>query len=145
MTPRTRRAAILGAATVFLAACAPRGVDLTRDRTATIEAAPSKNVRFRRTRAHQSSETLLVSGQVHGTRRSAFPASGHVDVAVLAPDGAVLAETRTSGMHVPRRRPGRTSTGRRFAARLPVVPPVGSVIRLTFHSGRHPTAEAPPS
>ena len=27
----------------------------------------------------------------------------------------------------------------------PVVPPAGSVVRLSFHSGRHAAAEAPPS
>ncbi len=84
--------------------------------------------------AHKDGEDLVVSGALMRRALTSYPIWRHVEVSLLAPDGTILQEARTSDIKVPRRVPGRGFNTKRFELRFPTLAPRGSSIRITVAS-----------
>jgi len=113
-------------------ACASRHVNLLKDGTFKFESISSKGYYVSYVDVYQDEDMLVIHGYVK--RRSRFGGgSGHVDIAIISPDDEVLEQVRifpkpqnilSGKMHT------RKST---FEARLPTIPPAGSIFRVTYH------------
>ena len=123
--------AALALMALAVSACAPA------PDTAAIERVPSKRVAIARTSVRHEGHASVVAGVLRGRRGAAFPARGHVDATVVAPDGGTLGTARSADVYVPRRRGSGWTSGRPFAVRLPAALPEGGTVRLAFHSGAH--------
>lgn len=122
-------------------ACASNRLNLLKDGTFKFEPIPSKNYYISYVNVYQNDNELVLRG--HVKRRSRVGGgSGHVDIAILSPDGDVLEQIST--LHRPqiiltRRMHNRKST---FEVRLPTIPPAGSIFRVAYHresKGRNKT------
>ena len=90
----------------------------------------SKKVHVAWRKVQQVGADIVVSGTLMRRVITSYPIWRHVEVTVLAPDGTVLQEARTSNIQVPRRIPGRGFNTKRFAVRFPGIPPRGSLVRI---------------
>lgn len=133
-TERRRLAAVCAAA-LGLVGCAADPVNLARDGAVAIEmvSSPAALVWYAEPRA--GAGKAWVSGEV--IRRREWPADcpGHVDLAVLGPDGMPLARVDAA------LQPVRTAGGdtRRLAFTVPLnrrLPP-GSTVRVMHHAAAH--------
>ena len=91
--------------------------------------------------AYQDGEELVVSGRVR--RRCNFcyeDVRGHVDIALLGPDGSVLATGST--FYSPRSIPKTGSRSSSFLARLPVIAGGGVAICTAYHEELDPADSA---
>lgn len=119
--------------------CAPRGTDLVGSGAVALELATSREVELLWVSARQRGDELVVSGRVRARDVSFYPIWGHVWATVVGPDGEVLARHRSGAVALERpRNPGRGQDFGDFTARLPVVVPRGSVVRLAFGGASPP-------
>ncbi len=107
-------------------------INLVDQGVVSLEQQHSKKVRTAWSNVQQDGEDIIVSGVLMRQAITSYPIWRHVEVTVLAPDGAVLQEARTSNIKVPRRVPGRGFNTKRFEVRLAGIPPRGSVVRITI-------------
>lgn len=120
----------------FLPACATTTVPPPAPGTLAVKILPAVDVRIVQTSARQEGEYLVVDGQIKRKKVHArkFP-RGHIDIAILDEDGSTIDKTFTKiSPEILPRIDGMKST---FLARIPLVPPQGSVVRVNFHSGPH--------
>jgi hypothetical protein len=91
---------------------------------------PMSSVTISEARAYREGEEFVVSGRVRRTHEINLP--GHVDLAVCAPNGTLLAQEtmRVSGLHSNRK--GVIELP--FAFRLALIPPKGAKIRIEYHA-----------
>jgi len=119
---------------VFSAGCAPNRVNLVDTGTVSIETVPSKEIYISEVRINQDGNELVLTGRVK--RRHLAPVGfGHVDVAIISPEGKSLEQVSTyyNPRIIPRKRGHRRLHGSGFEVRLPVIPPAGSTIRVAYH------------
>jgi len=121
-------------AMIVVSGCTSSRVNLVDTEKVTVEKMASKgHVKIWKVYVYQEEGDLVVSGRVKRKSMNLLPAKGHVDIAVISPNGQVIetesvAQTpRVIGMSRRRRR------GSSFEARLSMVPPEGSTVRITFH------------
>lgn len=112
-------------AIVFSSGCALQHGDYALDGRLRIELSPPTGPLFYGVEVTQRGDELLVSG--FGRRPKP---RGHVEIVVIAPDGALLARSCADALP-PAAVPNR-SYNYRFKALLPVVPPPGSTLRVTY-------------
>jgi hypothetical protein len=91
---------------------------------------PMSSVTISEARAYREGEEFVISGRVRRTHEINLP--GHVDLAVCASDGTLLAQEtmRVSGLHSNRK--GVIELP--FAFRLALIPPQGAKIRIEYHA-----------
>ncbi|MHC4529770.1 MAG: hypothetical protein ACYS29_18010, partial [Planctomycetota bacterium] len=81
---------------------------------------------------YQDGDSLVVYGKVkRGPDLCCDDARGHVDIAVLDSDGAVLETVST--YYRPRNIPKSRTRSSSFKTRLPIVPPQGATIHAAYH------------
>jgi hypothetical protein len=121
----------LGASLFLTGGCTPPGENLVTAGKVVVNKQSLGRVRVSRAEVYQDGETVVVdcnlrhpgAGHYHGTM-------GHMDVAVLGPDGVMLAQKSSSG-------PWLNCNGHSFLrTRLPLVAPEGSTVRVLFHDSR---------
>jgi hypothetical protein len=95
-----------------------------------VEIAPTSGATVSRADIRVSDGQLLLYGAVRRYHRVHLP--GHVDVNVIAPDGAVVEQKQIKVPGLNSARKGRMDVP--FLARLDSVPPEGSVIRFWYHA-----------
>jgi len=110
--------------------CASHRVNLAENGKIIVERVPSKNIYVSKAHVYQEENELVITGRVKRSNTSALD-GGHVDIAVVSPEGKVLDKVSTS--YTPRiiRRKG--SHESLFSARLTMIPPVGTTVRLVYH------------
>ncbi len=85
--------------------------------------------------AFENGDELVIFGKVKRAANNCCDAvRGHVDVAIVAPDGSVL--DAGSFLYSPRNIPKVRSRSSHFKAVLPYIVPEDFVLRMTYHSGR---------
>lgn len=83
---------------------------------------------------YEDGDELVIRGQVkRGYRNCCESARGHIDIALLAPDGFVI--DAFSILYSPHNIPKRGSRSSRFKVQRPYLPPDGLTIRIAYHSG----------
>lgn len=122
---------ILGIAVMGVSGCAANRTISLDSGTVSIERMPGKGVNFNRVYVHQENDEIVVSGRIKRRSSSTVTGGGHVDIAVISPEGEVLEHVST--IYVPRVFLRKSHRGSYFEVRLSVVPPDGSVIRVARH------------
>ena len=117
--------------------CASNRVNLLKDGTVELERIPSKGYYISYVNIYQNRDALVVYG--HVKRRSRVgDSSGHVDIAIVSPNGKVLEQISTlykPRIILTRKMHTRKST---FEVRLPTIPPAGSLVRVAYHRDSKP-------
>ncbi len=117
-----------------LSGCSSSRLDLIDNGTFYLEQEPSNNISIFRVHAHVDGDGLLINGRVKRRCASFSGVGGHIDVAIVSPEGEILEQVSTfyTPRIIPRKR-ARLLSGSHFEVRLPAVPPAGSTIRVKFH------------
>jgi hypothetical protein len=110
--------------------CTPPGENLVTAGRVVVDKQSLGSVRVSRVDVYQDGETLVVDGSLSRSGGYKQRSMGHVDVAVIGPDGAVLAQksVRDSWAHC--------GASTFIWTRLPLVAPEGSTVRVLFHDSR---------
>lgn len=106
--------------------------NLVKEEKIKVEKISPNNVSVTKVWVYQNNDVLDVSGEARLRNRLQ---GGHFDVAVLDTDNKQLLKVSIDA-HRPFKRNNNRKTGPRlvtFKTKLPIVPPVGSTIRVTFH------------
>lgn len=112
-------------ALLFIGGCALQHGDYALDGRLRVELSPQSGPLFYGIEVKQRGDDLVVSG--FGKRPTP---RGYVEILVMGPDGESLAQVRTETL---RPHPVRGSSANyRFEAILPVIPPNGSTLRVTY-------------
>jgi hypothetical protein len=121
---------IFSIATIVISTYASNQVNLVENGTVSLEFVPNKGIPVSKAYVYQDGGDLVILGKVKRSYGSAN-VTGHVDIEILDPDGITL--KKTTATHVPRivRRKGARETS--FTVRLPIIPPKGASIRLSYH------------
>jgi hypothetical protein len=111
----------------------PLGNRTTLDKGAVlVKVLPSSKEYVSRVYVYQEGNEMVVAGGVKTRRFAVLANGGHVDVVVIAPDGALIDQRSIS--HSPFRRKGNPEPS--FKTRIPLVPQPGTTVRLAYH---HPS------
>ena len=112
-----------------LPGCTTMNIPTTARPDIRVEPLSSQPQSINAVRVYQQEETLVVSGNV--TSFSPFYLSGHVDIALCAPDGSTIDRARPQIFSHNSKRGGVKTA--RFTARFIQIP-VGSTLRLKYHA-----------
>jgi len=131
--------AIFGLAmmTVGFMGCAANRIDLVGTATLKLEKQREGKVYIAWASVYEKDDGVVISGVLRRHDHIGNPIKTHVDVTVLSPDGRVIDTARSNEVYVPRRITGRGQSLKRFVVHLPNLPPRGSLVRMTSHSGPH--------
>ncbi len=104
-----------------------------------LETIPSSRVTLSNITVKQGSAEMVIFGEVR-RRNTAFSGLGHVDVAVVSPDGVVIGQC--SATYLPKvlpKTPGaRKHPPSHFEVHLGCIPPQGAIIRVAYHGKPDP-------
>ncbi len=122
---------ILVAAVVFISGCATSNVNPNAT-SVLFESISPKGVILSNVRAYEDADELVIRGKVKRTFNNCCDATrGHIDIAVVAPDGFVV--DIVSVPYTPRDIPRVRSRTSHFTARLPYTLPEDITLRITYH------------
>lgn len=111
-------------------ASASNRVDLIKNDTIKIEAVLNQGHQITRVFVYNENNKLVITGRID-RKHSAFLGNGHVDIAIVSPEGETLSQVST--YYIPRHIRKNPSRGSRFEVRLPSIPKKGSTIRIVYH------------
>jgi hypothetical protein len=111
--------------------CASRGLNLVGKGDVSIELVRSKEILIPGATVVQKGDELVISGKVK-RRNSRLIHGGHIDIAIIGPDGETLEHVSTP--HIPRIIPRKGTQSAFFTVRLPNHPDSGSIVRVAYHS-----------
>jgi hypothetical protein len=118
---------------ILVSGCLAASVNLVDNQTVSLERIPTKYFYISWARVYQQEDEIEVHGQIrrrYRLRRD-YGGHGHIDVAVVAPDGTV--PEAVSALYYPRDIPRKSAPSAFFTAHLSRPPPPGSTVRLTYH------------
>ncbi|MEK7995431.1 MAG: hypothetical protein AAB403_16645 [Planctomycetota bacterium] len=121
----------------LISGCAANRVDLVDAGVLTLEQHSTGKVFIAWSNACEDGDGFVVAGVLRRRDHVGLPIRAHVDVTILSPDEAILDESRSPDVYVPRRITGRGQSLKRFEVRFPHLPPQGSSVRLVCHSDAH--------
>jgi hypothetical protein len=107
-------------------------VNLLNNGKLKLEVVPSKGYYISKVHVNQVDDGIEITGDVK--RRSyAGKGSGHIDIAIISPEGDVLKKLSTfySPRMIPMKRIHMRESG--FEVYLPMIPPKGSRVRVALH------------
>jgi len=118
---------------VVVSGCTGSRVNLVDKGVVSIERMPSKirGVYFHDVHVNKKGDELVVSGNVKRRYTSVSGTRGHVDVAVVTPDGKVVKYVSTA--YSPKAISKRSHPGSHFKVSLPGIPQDGSNVRVAIH------------
>ena len=120
-------------AALFMSGCSLNSAALTDERTVSIERLHSKvkGIYFHDVHAYRDGNELVISGNVKRRYTSIPGNTGHVDVAIVAPDGKVVESV--SAAYSPKAISKRSHPGSHFEVRLPIDLQKGSTVKVAIH------------
>ena len=122
--------------TFILVGCAANKENLAKSGHVTLQKQATGKVEIAWCKACQEDNGLVITGVVRRYDTVGAPIQVRVGVAVVSPDGKTLDEACSSIISVPRRKVGRLNQSwKRFAVRLPKLPPRGSSVNVIAKSG----------
>lgn len=125
---------VLTMSAILVLGCATNRISHTNRLPIPFELVSSKDAYISKAYAYEDGSELVVSGKVKRSAQNCCdPARGHVDIAVLGPEGNILDVTST--LYSPRNIPKVRSRTSHFLARFPYTLPEGSTIRIIHHRG----------
>ncbi len=118
--------------TIWVTGCATSNVNYTNEASVLFERVPSEDVVISEVHSYENGDELVIYGRVkRGYQNCCDSARGHVDIALLAPDGFVIDAFST--LYSPHNIPKVRSRSSRFEVRRPYLPPDGLIIRMAYH------------
>ena len=130
---------ILVTAVVFVSGCATSNVNYTNEASVLFERMPSEDVLISDVHAYEDGDELVIYGKVKRAADNCCDAArGHVDIAIVAPDGLVIDVINV--LYSPRNIPKVRSRTSRFMTRLPYTPGEDITLRITYHNSLEVTA-----
>ena len=129
---------------IVLSGCSLSNMNLADNAEYTIERVnTSDRISIRSAKVYQDEGNTVVSGKVKLNKHLQQPRHGHVDIAVISPEGKVT--DTASVFYKPRIRTRRmqlkANRGSSFTARFPGSLPQGSIIRLVPHNSIEETVD----
>ncbi len=124
---------ILVTAVVFISCCATSNVNLKKT-SVHFERMPTQGVIISNVRTYEDAvkDESIIYGKLKRTFNNCCDTTrGHIDIAVVAPDGLVL--DVVSSLYTPRDVPRVTSRKSHFTAQLPYTIPEDMTLRITYH------------
>ena len=119
------------AGVVFISGCAISNVN-PNETSVLFESMSPKGVIISNVRAYEDADEFVIRGKVKRTFNNCCDATrGHIDIAVVAPDGLVM--DIVSVLYTPRDTPRIRSRASHFTARLPYTIPEDITLRITYH------------
>ena len=119
----------IGLLSIQFMGCSSR-LNLVKNGTYLAEGLKSDGIDVSSVSVYEDKGRLVVSGKLRRTNRHhSYP--GHVDIAILAKDGSVLAKTSVKNKMPFIGRSKRRSSS--FTAKFDILPPEGSTIQVAFH------------
>ena len=134
-------AMVFGALTIVISGCATDRVDLVDTGVLSLEQHTAGMVYIAWSDAYEDGDGFVVTGVLRRRDTAGLPIKTHVDITIQSPDGAIIDESRSSDVHVPRRITGRSQSLQRFRVRFPIIPAEGSKVSIVTHSGSHNNTE----
>lgn len=133
---------VLGLLTIVISGCATHRADLVDAGVVSLERKHTGKVYISRINAYWDGEGFIVNGVVRRRMHSGKQVKTHLDIAILAPNGEILQETRTPDIYIPMRLlPGGLRGSirgvKQFQVCFPDIPAQGSKVRVVAHSGQH--------
>jgi hypothetical protein len=126
---------VLLAGAILVSGCATSSVNYTGETSVLFERVPSEDALVSEVHSYEDGDELVVFGRVkRAVDNCCDAARGHVDIAVVGPDGFVLDTVSVS--FSPRNIPKVRSRSSRFVTRLPYTVPDGITLRVAYHSSR---------
>lgn len=123
---------ILMTAVVFLSGCATGNVSYTNQAPVLFERIPAEGVFITDVGAYEDGGKTVVYGKVKRASNNCCDAvRGHVDIAVVAPDGVVIDVINVS--YSPRNIPKTRSRKSRFMTSLPYTLAEDMTLQMTYH------------
>jgi hypothetical protein len=125
-------------AAVFISGCLSDRVNLADNSWVSLDPVPAGSIYILRAITYKESnenEAFAVHGMIKRKIRGGVGDHGHIDVAIVGPEGTVLDQVSTP--HFPDRVPRRMDQAY-FNARLSSVPPQGSIVRVAYHRSVRP-------
>ena len=120
---------------VLISGCATSNLNYTDEASVVFECIPSEDVLIKDVHAFEHGDELVIVGNVKRTAKNCCDVvRGHLDLALIAPDGFVL--DAGSFLYSPRNIPKVRTRSSHFKAVLPYIVPEDFVLRITYHSGR---------
>lgn len=125
---------ILAVPGIALSGCASNRIDLVDIGQVSLQRLPSRGTYISRVHVFQDGDELVIRGRL---RRgpSSMLGLGHVDIAIVNPEGKILKEVHTN--YVPQILVRKQRRQAYFGVRISVVPPPGSTVRVTYQPGTH--------
>jgi len=120
---------------VLVSGCASSNLNYAKQASVLFEYMPSEEVLIKDVHAFENGDGLVIVGKVKRSATNCCDAvRGHLDLALIAPDGFVLdaGSFRYSPRNIPKVR-GRSS---HFKVVLPYIVPEDFVLRISYHSDR---------
>ncbi len=122
---------------IFLSGCSFLNMNIVDNAECTIERVNTSNrISISSAKVDMDDGNTVVSGKVKLSKNLPQPIQGHVDIAVISPEGKVL--DSASIFYTPRIRTRRmqlkANRGSSFTARFPGSLPQGSIVRLVPHN-----------
>ena len=125
-------------AMVVVAGCTSSRVNLVDAERVTVERMASKrHVRIENVNVYQEEGDLVVSGRVKHKSINLRPAKGHIDIAMVSPNGEVIETDSVTQTPPVGSRRTKQSRGFHFETRFSIVPPEGSTVRIAFHPEKY--------
>ena len=122
--------------------CTTAPPDLFRTGHLQLEQTATRKVRAMWFSVKEMDGGIEVSGVLKRNDRTGMGIKAHVDITILAPEGAFLGKARSQDLFVPRRCIGRGTQGyRQFSVFFDFLPQAGSVIQVVVHSQEHDPAD----
>lgn len=129
MNGRTMKLGILAFALALLAGCSTMRWD-PEVHHVSVASTSSEYVEISKVNIHKADKGITVFGELKPRHIARKIPSGHVNIEVVAQDGATVAEESADYHRIGKllKRPQRYS----FSAIIPITPPEGSTIRVAF-------------
>ena len=122
-------------ASILISGCATSNLNYKNEASVVFECMPSEDALISDVHAFEDGDELVILGKVKRAADNCCDAvRGHVDIAIVAPDGFVL--DAGSFLYSPRNIPKVRSRSSHFKAVLPYIVPEDFVLRITHHSSR---------
>jgi len=122
---------LLMAGSLVWSGCATQQLNLVEKGDVSIELVRSKEIHIPRATVVQDGDELVISGKVK-RRHSSLVHGGHIDIAIIGPEGEILDQVSTP--HIPRIIPRKSTQTASFTVNLPTHLDYGSTVRVAYHS-----------
>lgn len=137
LTLKTATFLVTGLVLLHVSGCSAQRINMIEQGDVSTQIIETHPITVKRVSIYRDPKGITLSGDVIRRNRSLSPLSGHVDVELIGSDGEVLYEDTL------RLRMRRVTVTRRvikgeFTTHWNFDLPVGSIVRLSHHEGKHP-------